>query len=284
MLVAAPGSVRSPRRRYPLPTASKYWAQPIANAVCINLERRRDRWEEAQEEFEPLAPAIPLTRVEAVDGKSEAAKRSPDVIREWNSSMTAKWDPRTKPGVDLKLSRGEIGCALSHVGLWRTIAAQSSTCVPTLISEDDACFEPGALEAIRGVLRVLPEGWDLLYLGYSRPFKASLEPVEGTEGLLARPEYLHHTHGYLCSPSGARKLLDALPVNQPVDCFMAAVFPCLEVYAATPPICVQRTGSQSEDSDIRPSCARAHARLNLSLGAGRLMELARRNCAVSNAE
>ena len=27
----------------------------------------------------------------------------------------------------------KIGCALSHVGLWRTIAEQSSTCVPTLV-------------------------------------------------------------------------------------------------------------------------------------------------------
>jgi hypothetical protein len=147
-----------------------------------------------------------------------------------------------------------------------------------------------------------------------------MTPVEETDGVLSRPEYLHHTHGYLCSTTGASKLLSKLPVNQvrvalnecidyrpntctpePVDCFMASHFATMNVYAATPPVshsssrssrrsfmrdhlilrllqlCFQRSGSQSLDSDVRPSCARAHAKLNLTSGASRLMELARRN-------
>jgi len=252
--VASPAQHVSPVTRYPLPPSPQYWSSTL-DAYCINLERRVDRWVEVQAAFEPLTPSIRLTRFHAVDGKSDAATLSCDVERVWDSTANAKWDPRTEPGMRLKMSRGEVGCALSHVALWRMVADAGAT--PTLVTEDDVGFEEDAAESIAAILAVAPAGWHLIYLGYYRPHKAALEPVVGTDGLLARPEFLYHTHGYLISSDGAQALLSALPVNQPVDCFMASLFPQLDVYAATPQVCYQRNGSQSEDSDVRPSCARA---------------------------
>lgn len=112
-------------------------------------------------------------------------------------------------------------------------------------------------EQIPALLAAAPEDWDLLYLGYFKPFKATMQPLESSGGLLSIPEYLFQTHGYLCSRAGASKLLAALPVSKPVDVFMAEHFSELKVYAATSAVCFQRNGAQGADSNVRPSCARA---------------------------
>ena len=100
-------------------------------------------------------------------------------------------------------------------------------------------FQTHTCKGIEDVLALAPVGWDVIYLGYHSPMKATytrtvqesrwikglihdvmawrqarMEPVTGTQGKLARPEYLHHTHAYLCSPCGASKLLASLPVDQ----------------------------------------------------------------------
>ena len=95
-----------------------------------------------------------------------------------------------------------------------------------LIMEDDAKFvedeESVAVPMpmrchISDVIRRLPD-CDICYLGYALPKKCT----EFEVGFF-KPNYLWQLHGYLLSATGARKLLSALPVDAPVDNFIATL-------------------------------------------------------------
>lgn len=50
----------------PMPAHARYWKRScIAEAFCINLERRTDRWIDAQQAFEGLEPGIRMHRFNA---------------------------------------------------------------------------------------------------------------------------------------------------------------------------------------------------------------------------
>jgi len=67
-------------------------------------------------------------------------------------------------------------------------------------------------------------------------------------------EYLWTTVAYVIWPEGARKLLSALPVDQPVDNFMATLIAAhrLQGFAVVPPLVVQAK-SWNVDSDVAHS-------------------------------
>merc|ERR1711874_691428 len=86
------------------------------------------------------------------------------------------------------------------------------------MGEDDAVlaknFSRRLSSALKSASRVTP---DVLYLGYIQgaPWRRKV-----TAGLY-EAEYLWTTVGYILWPRGARKLLELLPVDCPVDNFMA---------------------------------------------------------------
>ena len=63
------------------------------------------------------------SRFEAVDGATEAAARDPAFSVDWDASRNAAHDRNVAPG-PRRATAGERGCALSHVALWREIAAR----------------------------------------------------------------------------------------------------------------------------------------------------------------
>merc|ERR1719367_421104 len=112
------------------------------------------------------------------------------------------------------MTPGERGCAMSHVRAWRTIASGG---VPVLVLEDDAVLSKGFGPRLPAVLAAVPPDADVLYLGYIEGAEWRGKAAPG----LFEAEYLWTTVAYLLWPRGARKLLEALPVDEPVDNFMA---------------------------------------------------------------
>jgi len=49
-----------------------------------------------------------------------------DVAWEWDTTQNSLWDKHVAPGQIRQLTPGEIGCALSHVSLWRELANAES--------------------------------------------------------------------------------------------------------------------------------------------------------------
>lgn len=125
-----------------------------------------------------------------------------DVTSEWDTTQNALWDRHVTPGMIRQMTPGEIGCALSHVSLWKELAQNESkndcedsventdlqSPISMLIFEDDAVFlkqrpkryapkkysannenESGDrfLKAFRIAYDTMPNDWDIFYLGLS---------------------------------------------------------------------------------------------------------------------
>ncbi|KAK1879243.1 Procollagen galactosyltransferase 2 [Dissostichus eleginoides] len=184
----------------------------------INLKRRSDRRDRMLTSLSVLG--INATLTEAVDGKA------------LNSSQLQAMGIDMLPGYkdpysERVLTRGEIGCFLSHHNIWKQVQQQDLQQV--LVLEDDVRFEPRfhsrLVTLMENVQRVGLE-WDLIYVGRKRlQVKEPERSVEGV-GDLVHPDYSYWTLGYVLSLSGARKLLQARPLNKmlPVDEFLPIMF------------------------------------------------------------
>jgi glycosyl transferase family 25 len=112
------------------------------------------------------------------------------------------------------LSLGEIGCALSHINLYKEIIRKNiNMCV---ICEDDIRLVPGINEKLQIILKELPDDWELVYLWYKTKVIKRL-----SKNIVTFPSLNHIPGGtvcYLLRKSGAQKLLqEALPIHYPSD-------------------------------------------------------------------
>lgn len=99
-----------------------------------------------------------------------------------------------------------------------------------LILEDDACvvrFHNNPLqrelrEILVDVVRRLPMDWDMCYLGYILPDKAKKTGLRKIREFVLLP-YAWQLHGYLINGKCIRFLLTQLPINMPIDNFLATL-------------------------------------------------------------
>lgn len=95
---------------------------------CINLKRRKDRWEQSLKEFEKLGIKDKVERFDAVELKDNVA-----------------------------------GCANSHYMCVKE--AKKRNLKNVLIFEDDITFVENSLETFKNSINHIPEDWDMLFLG-----------------------------------------------------------------------------------------------------------------------
>ncbi|XP_041848732.1 procollagen galactosyltransferase 2 isoform X2 [Melanotaenia boesemani] len=184
----------------------------------INLKRRANRRERMLSSLAVLGINVTLT--EAVDGKA------------LNSSQLQAMGIDMLPGYkdlysDRVLTKGEIGCFLSHFNIWKQVVQQELQQV--FVLEDDVRFEPRfyrRLAAVMDNVQRVGLDWDLIYVGRKRlQIKEPEHWVKGVRNLV-HPGYSYWTLGYSLSLSGAKKLLQAEPLNKmlPVDEFLPIMF------------------------------------------------------------
>lgn len=212
-------------------------SQAIPKAYCINLASRTDKWDDFQRFASNVSPDF-LERIErfnAVDGSEYQV--CDDIQIEWDATTNAKYSPKEEPGIRTMLI-GEIGCALSHIALWRRLAASDDT--HALILEDDCGFVSGRrgrdrfATAFARAWRELPQDWAIFYLGFSSRGERQYVkkyPLEATPTIqrdnfdvevdIYSPEYGYHTHAYMITKAGAQCLLENLPVCGPIDVWLA---------------------------------------------------------------
>ncbi|XP_070700955.1 procollagen galactosyltransferase 2-like [Pempheris klunzingeri] len=184
----------------------------------INLRRRSDRRERMLSTLNVLG--INTTLTEAVDG---TALNSSQLQAMGIDMLPGYKDPYS----DRVLTRGEIGCFLSHYNIWKQVVQEELQQV--LLLEDDVRFEPSfssrLVSIMENVHRVGLE-WDLIYVGRKRlQVKEAERWVKGVSNLV-HPDYSYWTLGYVLSLNGAKKLLQAKPLNKmlPVDEFLPVMF------------------------------------------------------------
>ncbi len=119
--------------------------------MCINLDRRPDRWKNVSREF--MKNDMYVERWAATDRN------------DLHPSLADKFTKRV-PATDDKLAH--VACGLSHQNIFRHAFAQKWDQVA--IFEDDVVLSPDFAVIIKAVELQLPINWEFIYLGY-RPIQ-----------------------------------------------------------------------------------------------------------------
>ncbi|XP_030016740.1 procollagen galactosyltransferase 2-like [Sphaeramia orbicularis] len=184
----------------------------------INLKRRSDRRQRMLRTLAVLG--INATFTEAVDGKALNSSQ----LQALGIDMLPGY---TDPYSERVLTRGEIGCFLSHYNIWKQVVQQELQQV--LVLEDDVRFEPRFGRRLMSIMEDVHRerlDWDLIYVGRKRlQVKKPELWVKGFKNLV-HAGYSYWTLGYVLSLKGAKKLLEAKPLNKmlPVDEFLPIMF------------------------------------------------------------
>ena len=139
------------------------------NKVCINLERRNDRWQRMQARFARHG-INDVTRFRAIDGLS--------------ISVPASWDDFP----------GSYACLLSHLAVAENAYQNKDASV--LIIEDDVIFHPDLNRLFSLSIKQLPQDWDMLFFGAlhgEKPIPVTDHIVKLTHSLSTYTYVLKHT-------------------------------------------------------------------------------------------
>lgn len=100
-----------------------------------------------------------------------------------------------------KLRPGEIGCAMSHMRLWRLAARTGAPAV--LVFEDDADPVPDFHDRLAGIIPHIDDSIDMVFLGHCS------ERGDGTPYAPGLTTSVHPrcTHGYLVTRKGIQRLV-----------------------------------------------------------------------------
>ncbi|CAL7944133.1 unnamed protein product [Xylocopa violacea] len=182
----------------------------VDNIYMINLVRRPDRRDRMHKLFKELG--IRAETIDAVDGRA----LNQSVLKELGIEMLPEY---TDPYHKRSMTMGEIGCFLSHYGIWNKVIENNFG--SSIILEDDVHFEPFFRQKVNYILTELNDlqlEWDLVYLGRKRLVEDTESWIHGSK-YLVRAAYSYWTLGYILSASGARKLVEGMPLKRlvPVD-------------------------------------------------------------------
>ncbi|KVP67449.1 glycosyltransferase family 25 protein [Burkholderia ubonensis] len=134
----------------------------FARKVCINLDRRPDRWEAMQRKFVEQN-ILTVERLSAVDAKQVA-------VPEHLSHMRPQ----------------DYGCTMSHLAAVKQAKAAGASEV--LIFEDDAFFDADFTARFPEFIAQVPDDWHMLFLGayhFTQPIPVAPNIVKTVETLTA---------------------------------------------------------------------------------------------------
>ena len=145
----------------------------------------------------------------------------------------------------IKMNKSELGCALSHIDLWKKIANNKDKYC--LILEDDIFFTNAFNNKIDKIWNIIKNtDIDILYLSFSYAERNKKNKNKLKTIIKAEPG-IWKSSGYILSKKGAKKLLKLLPVYGPVDLWLNLNFDKLNVYTTNYPIIIQRTDFNSNN-------------------------------------
>ena len=186
----------------------------------INLDRRRDRWNEFQN-CSGVESLENLRRWSAVDGKLI------DLQSDTKVSMFTKYNiTRGERRSHMELnSKGGVGCYLSHVEVWKDFLQKSPSEVG-VVFEDDANLTIQSVKNIKDFINsseVVQNSslWDFCIFSMFSGFKNGGPMYPGDDKCLRLMEFTGF-HGYFITKKGIRKMLPLLfPIQGHIDWFLS---------------------------------------------------------------
>nr|XP_048717959.1 procollagen galactosyltransferase 2 isoform X2 [Caretta caretta] len=184
----------------------------------INLKRRKDRRDRMLRTLYEQEIAVNI--VEAVDGKALNTSQ----LKALNIDMLPGYQD---PYSSRPLTRGEIGCFLSHYYIWKEVVNRELE--KTLVIEDDVRFEHQFKRKLMKLMDDIEQvqlDWELIYIGRKRMQVQRPEKAVPNVMNLVEADYSYWTLGYAISFEGAQKLIGAEPFSKmlPVDEFLPIMY------------------------------------------------------------
>ncbi|CAJ0807401.1 glycosyltransferase family 25 protein [Ralstonia flaminis] len=163
----------------------------------INLEHDVGRRKALEDQLDTLG--LPHTRFPGVYGKALPAEA---LARHYNHTRAV--------AESRELTVGEVGCALSHLGVYRAMLEQD---LPyALILEDDAKLGPdvpAVLDAL--VQQVSPDEPVVTLLTHiNRYYKRSAKPLDPSHSVVKLANYQWLAHGYFVTRAAAKRMVEQL--------------------------------------------------------------------------
>jgi glycosyl transferase family 25 len=194
----------------------------------INLERERSKKEAIGERLDRLG--ISHTFVKAVDGR-ELDERSSSKVYSPDRAISI---------FKRELSRGEVGCALSHLLIYRKMIEEKIE--KAVILEDDAVLCEDFPDILRH-LDQLPEDCECLLFGYDADIAKEIllytsfwgaRKFYGKYCLKRFVKVAFGTYGYMITLRGAKKLLERIGmIDKPIDHYTGGLG-SLNLYGLSP--------------------------------------------------
>jgi glycosyl transferase family 25 len=183
------------------------WSVDTIPAFCINMDKRKDRWFQfsAQKGIDNLPK---LKRFPAVNGAEL------DILNDTRIPLITKHNImyKTRRSHEELNTKGGIGCALSHIGIWEW---QVQNNVPVvLILEDDVKITPDLVPTMNKTIAESPilqnpGQWDFLNLANTRSKTTLIEPQSG----LSTMDAFIGMQCYFITLRGAKKFLKEAPYS-----------------------------------------------------------------------
>lgn len=191
----------------------------------INLKRRPDRLKKFLEHYNGSdMKDNSLIKFDAIDGSKldiDSVPLSELAKAELNQLESTGF--RTK---HYQLTKGAIGCYLSHVKVWENILKNNHKYA--LIFEDDAKVPPNINAMIHDEMQYFPNDWDIILYGYICNKCMKFENYNTVERFML-------THCYLISHDCIVKIMNTeslFPITQQIDALMSELSSVLNIYSA----------------------------------------------------
>jgi glycosyl transferase family 25 len=187
----------------------------------INLERSAKRREAIARQLDSLQ--ISYEFFTAVDGQQLTGHQ-----RDCYSSSAAFKQ------IGREMHPNEIGCALSHIGIWEMLARNRYE--RALIMEDDAIIEPEFPDLLSSLDWVPPDA-DVVNLSWHMANPTLRTPLTAGRDICRFDRPVMGTGSYIIGQRGVRNLLrHAYPVRMPVDSLMGDERRAGTIYGVNPPV------------------------------------------------
>ncbi len=184
------------------------------NVYVINLKRNTKRLQEFKQMYDYSDMSnMNINIIEAVDGKSlQKDELNLYIVPELLDALYYIDKTGEKPESDY-LTRGMIGCYLSHLNIYKDFVKSDKEFA--MILEDDAVFNtPYIYQTILDYMNIVPDDWDIILLGYINIFDK--------KNMSEKCDKIYRfwgTQGYIISKKGAQKMLDhiSIPLKNQID-------------------------------------------------------------------
>lgn len=155
------------------------------------------------------------------------------------------------PSKNVKMSKGAMGCAMSHYILWNLIKYLPYE--EFLILEDDCIFEDNFWDKFKERYEQLPPNWQMAFVGWIHYGKDIIFSRISDSLSVRIPSA---THAYMIKKTAVQTLIESLhPIHSPVDLqLIDKAYPKLDYYVFEPSLVKQKSYLNFNDWNWLSSC------------------------------